>query len=602
MADGNLSEAFAWAEKRLERELWPRERQFIETGGLAFPDGLNWKDKKRPENGTDENRFDARLISWLLTNQIPCITCRLEGAAVFGLWIEKTLNLGSVDCRRALVARSCTFNEAPVLRNAQLSGLYLTGSALPGLDAVGLTCHGKIQLNKGFTADACVQLGGTKITGQVDCGGGHFASEKGVALDLSSAVIGADVFMNDGFSAHGAVKLVRVQIAGQLTCDGGRLDATDGHALNCNAAVIGADAFLRQGFAVDGNVNFAGVQVTGNLKCQSASIDGEVRCEGAQIGGGFFWENISGKVELLDLTETQVGRLSDDISSWICVETPKLSGFRYDSIQSDMTVQERLVLLGRKWERDIPSPSSTASSRQDFDPQPYSHLAKVYDTMGYKADAAKVRYAREVRQAKADLIRVLVQKPLILRHAPHRALARLVFALAQFNRFTIGFRTKPFRPLFWMLPFVATAYVLSDLAYSSGEMAPASDVILAANDWQNALADQRACATIPMATTNEPNCIQPLFLWAGRGSVGDPDYLPQSPSARDYETFSACIYAIDLFLPLDTLAQEESWSPSKDRGSHGKWLFYARSIIQLSGWLIFTTVVTMLSGILNKQD
>lgn len=580
MADGDLEDAYKWVKRRLKRELWPRERQFIETGGYASPDGFKHSNRARPKTDDDSNRFDARLIRWLLTQEIPGIICRPGVVTVLGLWIEKKLDLDFMDCERALVARNCTFNEAPVLRNAQLNGLYLTGSALPGLDAVGLTCHGKIQLNQGFKADACVQLGGTKITGQVDCRGGHFASEKGPALNLSSAEIGADVFLNDGFTAHGAVNLVRVDIKGQLTCNGGRFEATGGHALNCNAAVIGADAFLRNNFNVTGKVDFARALVTGNLQCESAKIEGVFDIEAAKIGGGFFWQKVSGKVEVLKLIETRLGRLNDDVTSWRCVERLELSGLRYDSIQSDMTVQDRLALLERKWERVIPFSNGTAPKRNDFDPQPYSQLAKVYDSMGHRMDAAKVRFARDERLMWAAFFRAMRQpKPDTL----GKALACVSLVWGYVYRDTFGYGHAPFKALRTALLVLIATWWLADQTYQRGEFAPASPVVLASPEWL--IASAFGC---PGA--QEPGCTMPLRRWE------------QSVAYRDYETFSPALYALDLFLPLDTLAQEESWAPSKDRGPWGWTLYWGRWLIQLSGWLLLTTAAAVFSGVLGKKD
>lgn len=581
MADGDLNEAFAWVKRQLGRELWPRERQFIATGGYASPDGFKHSNRERPKTDDDSNRFDARLIRWLLTREIPGIICRPGVVTVLGLWIEKKLDLDFVDCERALVARSCTFNEAPVLRNAQLNGLYLTGSALPGLNAVGLTCHGKIQLNHGFTANAGVQLGGTKITGQVDCRGGHFASEEGPALNLRSAEIGADVFLNDKFTARGAVNLVRVDIKGQLTCDGGRFEATGGHALNCNAAVIGADVFLRNGFNATGSVDFARAQVTGNLRCQSAHFNGAFNAEGAKIEGGFFWENVSGKVVVLDLTETSVARLTDNAASWTTVTTTKLSGFRFNSIQSDITVAERIALLERKWERTFPpSPSGYRSGRRDFDPQPYSHLAMVYDAMGHRADANKVRLARDLRLMCARFIRaVFAPRP----NAPGAAMGFPSLVWSAVYWLTFGFGYAPFRALLTAGVIWGGTFFIADQTYQRGEFAPASPVVLTSPEWL--IASAFGC---PGA--QEPGCTMPLRRWE------------QSVAYRDYETFSPALYALDLFLPLDTLAQEESWAPSKDRGPWGWTLYWGRWIIQLSGWLLIATTAAVFSGVLGKKD
>jgi hypothetical protein len=43
------------------------------------------------------------------------------------------------------------------------------------------------------------------------------------------------------------------------------------------------------------------------------------------------------------------------------------------------------------------------------------------------------------------------------------------------------------------------------------------------------------------------------------------DWARTTPG-RDYETFRAWLYALDVFIPLDALGQEKTWAPSASRG------------------------------------
>jgi len=578
MADGNL-EALRWVKEQLGRGLSPRERQFIETRGYACTESFDFDNPRRPESASEENRFDAQLIRWLLAKEIPGLACRAEGVELAGLWVENELDLDSVDCGRALKAMASSFREALFLQDTTLNGLYLPGSSLPGLAAGRLTCNGPLHLRYGFKADGSIQLGGAKITGQIDCSGGSFEAAEGPALGFNVAEIGADVLLRDGFSAKGEVNFRGAQIKGQLACYRSNFEATGVFALVCDAVEIGADVFLREDFTAKGKVDFMRAQITGHLICRSAMIKGTVDLEGAQIGGGFFWENISGAVEVLDLTETKLGRLNDDAASWGCVEIPKLSGFRYDSIQSDMTVQDRLALLARKQERKLPS----GSTRKDFDPQPYSQLAKVYDTIGHRGDAAKVRLRRDVRLASARLARAITGSTWRSTAILSVPLACISYLWSQLYRATFGFGYAPFRAFGTALVLLFGTYVMAENTYQRGEMAPASPVVLTSTEWLNAA--QAGCAG-----QQDDGCTMPLRLWE------------QSVGYRDYETFSPALYALDLFLPLDTLAQEESWSPSKDRGPWGWALYWGRWLIQLSGWLLLTTAAAVFSGVLGKKD
>lgn len=82
----------------------------------------------------------------------------------------------------------------------------------------------------------------------------------------------------------------------------------------------------------------------------------------------------------------------------------------------------------------------------------------------------------------------------------------------------------------------------------------------------------------------EVGCEMPLHLWN------------TTDTATDYETFNRGLYALDLFVPLDALGQENAWAPSKDRGALGWWAYYARWLVQMSGWIITVVGAAALTG------
>jgi len=114
-------------------------------------------------------------------------------------------------------------------------------------------------------------------------------------------------------------------------------------------------------------------------------------------------------------------------------------------------------------------------------------------------------------------------------------------------------------------------------------MAPNSAVILTSADWQEA-------AKTGCATTQQPDCTMPLHIWEG------------SHTRTDYETFNRYLYALDLFVPLDALGQENAWAPSKDRGALGWWAYSLRWVIQLAGWIITAVGAAALTGVIGKRD
>lgn len=579
MAEVNWKELKA----RLGRDLLPREWQFVKTGGLARSADFDFKNRKRPEVATEENCFDARLIRWLLAGEIAGVTCRHEGVELWGLWVEGWLDLAAMKCDRALQLIDCTLEYAPLLLDTRINGLCLNGSALPGLNAHRLDCRGSVHLARGCRAMEKVNLVGAKITGQLACSGGSFKAEEGPALDCERAVVGDSVFLDDGFEAEGEVNLAGAQITGQLACRSASFKASAGLALNCEAATIRADVFLMDGFNAQGDIGFIRAEITGDLACGSSEINGALVCDSAQIGGTFFWHDMSGTISSVNFTEAHIGVLSDDAASWRVVASLDLSGLCYDSIQSDMTVVERLTLLARKYERPITPALSSRPKTHDFDPQPYSQLAKVYEAMGHRRHAALVRYEREKRLAQAARRRMFAEFAPSPKGVALLALGNLRDFWTQVYRVTFGFGHRPFLALLWIIAIIGGTAVFSQATYTAGQMAPASPVVLTSAEWLAAAA--QGCPA-----TQAEGCTMPLRLWE------------DSVAYRDYETFSPFLYALDLFLPLDTLGQEQAWSPSKDRGWMGETLYYARWLIQLSGWLLIATAAAVLSGVLGKKD
>jgi hypothetical protein len=144
---------------------------------------------------------------------------------------------------------------------------------------------------------------------------------------------------------------------------------------------VGADVFLRDGFQATGNLNLRRARITGNLQIIKAEINGLVDLQSGRVDEGFFWKNISGDVTTLDLTETSVGVLRDDLESWDAVKRSRLKEFRSDGIDSDIRVRYRIEHLA-------PTKDQVAT----FDPQPHTQLAKTLSTHGQPVGAARVRF------------------------------------------------------------------------------------------------------------------------------------------------------------------------------------------------------------------
>jgi hypothetical protein len=83
------------------------------------------------------------------------------------------------------------------------------------------------------------------------------------------------------------------------------------------------------------------------------------------VGAWFIWQDLKAAGIRVDLIDAHVGTLIDAPKSWQPVKHLHLSSFRYDRIESEMDVEERLEWLAKH-----------DNSVSRFTPQPYVQLAK----------------------------------------------------------------------------------------------------------------------------------------------------------------------------------------------------------------------------------
>ena len=285
-----------------------------------------------PDEEDASNRVRADLLHALLLGEIDDVPLHPKGARLRGAWIDGDLDFEGCEFSRPVKLFTCRFSGEVVFLDAHVPALYLSGSDVANLILHRLRSDGDVHLRQGFRAQAGVNLGGAQITGS-------------------------------------------------LTCDGGHFENVEGRALHCNGMTVGADVFLRDGFQATGNLNLRRARIMGNLQIIKAEINGLVDLQRGRVDEGFFWKNISGDVTTLDLTDTSVGVLRDDLESWDAVKRSRLKGFRYDGIDSDIRVRYRIEHLA-------PTKDQVAT----FDPQPHTQLAKTLSTHGQPVGAARVRF------------------------------------------------------------------------------------------------------------------------------------------------------------------------------------------------------------------
>ena len=239
---------------------------------------------------------------------------------------------------------------------------------------------------------------------------------------------------------------------------------------------------------------------------------------------------------------------------------------------------------------------------KDFDPTAHSHLAWFFDSVGHGSAASKVQFVREQKQRQAEYLRVRATQPrftdfsrkawrkdrlnfqAILKHW-YDIFSKVIFG------YGYGYGYAPVRAFRLSVAVVVFAAAFYGFSYSAGQMAPNSPVILISSEWQDAVI--YGCP-LPshkdFKVAKAANCAMPLQIWE------------LSQTIRDYETFDAIGYGMDLFIPLVDLGQERAWSPSKDRGWLGAFGFYLRWPIQLLGWVITAVAAATLTGLVGRED
>ena len=608
----------------------PAEQRLIaeaKTGVVSFAPTRPARDA-----ATRDNTLRAGLIRHMVLGGCEGMPVPDKGVGVRGAVITGLLDLEGCDSPDDLYLDDCAFDTAPMLRDASLGAVWLPGFALPGLDAQGLHLKRDLHLTQGFAASGTVDLTGATVGGQISCERGQFDGGGGPALVMDAATVGADLFLRDGFTAKGLVSLARASVTGQVACVGGQFDGGGGPALNMNAATVGASLFLRDGFTAKGLVNLRGATVTGqvdctkgrfdgggrpalvmdaatvggslflrdgftakglvdltraevsgNLRCHGGTFHGGIAAEGMQVGATFYAHDVTLEGRL-DLTDASVGRLKDDAGSWSKATSLKLSGFRYQRLTTDMSLKTRFAWLdkSRRCQDGQISPDDTTPEPY-CDPQPYTQLAQVLEAKGASGEAAQVREVRDGLLLADSRRRVFDPKFSHSRFDRWMARCRRPFDWL-FGR-VFGYGHRPGRALFWAAGIVLANALFYQAAYEAGQMAPVSPMVLTSGDWIAAVeAFDAAEAAAPGSG------VKPLLVWQ------------HSAVAQDYTTFSAGLYALDLFVPIVHLGQETDWAPSPARGLLGRIGHSTGWFVKIAGWVITAIAAAAVTGFVGRKD
>ncbi|MBF9057247.1 hypothetical protein HKCCA1065_11655 [Rhodobacterales bacterium HKCCA1065] len=441
------------------------------------------------------------------------------------------------------------------------------------LNAQNVRVKSNVFLSDKFHATGAVSLAGAEIGGQLSCEGGQFENPKGLALNAQGARVAGSMFLRHDFQAAGAVRISGAEIGGQLDCSGGRFEAPKdkgpdeiNHAINAQGARIREDVFLSNKFHATGEVSFAGAEIGGQLSCVNGTFEKAKRvalnaqhltCKGALV-----FRDVTVPEGYIDFSAGHVGALRDRVEDWPKGGRVILDGFTYDRIIAAATTgKSRLNWLSRV----------DRGKRGGFKPQPYTQLAKVLRNMGHERGARDVLVARDRKIAAAEWTRA---RPKYGWSGDPWTLLKAVLsrAVACASYLLIDYGHRPLKALWSLIALWLIATMLAHFAWKAGDMVPNSDVILTSENW----------AAIHDATN-------PASSWEA------------TPEGQSWESFCSFFWGLDLVVPILDLGQTQAWTPSTNLGFAGQFLWGAKSILTILGWIVLAFAAAGVTGVARRD-
>ncbi|MEV4725366.1 hypothetical protein [Micromonospora humida] len=200
--------------------------------------------------------------------------------------VEATLLKSECD----LVLRQCSTRVT--LTGAEIKGdLVLTDNRLraaggAALNAAEMLVEGSLHLN-GTEVHGAVNLASTRIRQVLDCRGGQFHNQGGLAWDAPHLDVGDDLVCEAGFAAYGALAMPSARVKA-LRFGGATLVNPEGVALHADSVTVATSVYLNHGFHATGTVRLVGARIGGELLCSGGVFESRARMaiEGERLDAG----------------------------------------------------------------------------------------------------------------------------------------------------------------------------------------------------------------------------------------------------------------------------------------------------------------------------
>jgi hypothetical protein len=415
---------------------------------------------------------------------------------------------------------------------------------------------------------------------------GASGTQRGVRIE--NAIIDGPLDL-DFSTLDGRLVLSHCQIAEGLSAREARLTSLDLSgskitSLDLSGMTCTGDVLLTEGFRASEGARLQGASIGGDLSCIRGSFanegDPSFDAHNLRVADVFYWRDVSVDKGAVVLTGAQVGALADNLKSWPDNGQLMIDGFTYGRIvYGDTSAARRLKWLEKH-------------ASNDFQPQPYQQLAKVIGEMGHRHDRSRVMMVMErkfrAQQARdilsgGDFVWAPLRQPYnYLRAGLHSGWDKVL-------RYLVGYGYRPWWALWWALPLIIAMAVFAQKVWDEGDFAPNAPPALMSASWQSLATDSSVANPAAVWSCTPPN------------GADDEDYPCQMQAGRDYETFKSHLYAIDLFVPLINLGQEDAWAPSTSRGDWGRAAHQIQWLVKIIGWVITALVAGAVAGIIRND-
>ncbi len=258
-------------------------------------------------DGSSSRRVDAALLRRCCHELRDQIDPR-------GIWLQHAAITGSVDLSGLEVPfplrfEGCHFDAPLLAEGARLSGLVLTGCALPGLQANGVRIQRDLDLSRAHVTGtlrtsastskhSAIWLCESEIGGRLLCVDtvidGH--GERSIQADRMHVT--GNVRLLHQFTAHGEVRLIGARIGGSLDLTGARIESFGtGLALDLGEAIIEASVFLIDDPSgrrplIRGRIDMGQARIGGQFLIRNATL--EAPSAAAPVGSVYSRSRVGG--------------------------------------------------------------------------------------------------------------------------------------------------------------------------------------------------------------------------------------------------------------------------------------------------------------------